>query len=97
MLKTNKVRFIVQIFCYCNIKLNRHTKNRGSEKENATMNHKFKNERVRRILWESEKYDRRVGNASMQKAAAYMAKLSTEEMGNVILGGFYSSLVEVAG
>ena len=33
----------------------------------------------------------------MEKAAEIMGKLSIEEMGNVILGGFYASLVEVAG
>ena len=62
------------------------------------MNHKFKNERVNRIMYDCEKYDRKAGNgASMRKAVAYKAKLSTEEMGNVILGRFYSSLVELAG
>lgn len=62
------------------------------------MDHKFKNEQINKILSDHENYNIAVESAdSMEKAAEIMRKLSTEELGNAILGGYYSSLVEVAG
>ena len=62
------------------------------------MDHKFKNEQINKILSDHENYNIAAESAdSMEKAAEIMRKLSTEELGNAILGGYYSSLVEVAG